>query len=698
MSVGRATALFVALVSFVPAAFGAGTNLLLVTVDTLRPDRLGCYGSDRARTPAVDALAAKGALFERAFAHTPSTLPSHTNILLGLTPLFHGVSENSKARVSAAFLTLAEHLKKQKYATGAFIGAFPLDSRFGLDQGFDVYDDAFPSRPSAMGFAPERTADEVVAAAAAWISARTGPWFCWIHLWDPHAPYDPPEPFRSEYASDPYSGEVAFVDAQLAVLFESLRKGGQADRTLVVLTADHGESLGEHGELTHGYFAYNSTLHVPLIVAGPGVRPGRVGATVGHVDIFPTVCGLLGLPAPPALHGRSLVPLMNGGKDKPRPVYFESLEPYLNYGCAPLRGFIEDGTKYVDAPLPEVYDLGRDPQEASNLASSTDVPALKRRLDAIRKSQAGPTTAARTAVADARTRESLRSLGYVTSPVARTKSAYGPEDDLKTFLPFQQRLERAILLSDAGRDEESVREIEALVREKPQFAPAYIYLSQMHMSRGRAAEALRTLEEGIRANPEDYALLTESGKILVGEGRFKEAVGILERAVALIDYDPESWDILGRARMGAGAGPQAREAFETALALDPSSASTHADIGSFRLGLYLEGGRDPGDLDQAIAHFEKAVELDAGLNPAFRGLGYAYRTAGRIEPAMAAWKRAIAIAPGDDFSSYNLGLIYLEKGDKAQAKKLFSTILELRGPGLAPADRDHLLALIERCK
>jgi arylsulfatase A-like enzyme/Flp pilus assembly protein TadD len=698
MKAGKAAALFLALASFVPAAFGAGTNLLLVTVDTLRPDRLSCYSPAHALTPAVDALAAKGVLFESAFAHTPTTLPSHTNILLGLTPPFHGVSENSKARVSEAFLTLAEHLRQQKYATGAFIGAFPLDSRFGLNQGFDVYDDVFPSKPSAMGFAPERTADQVVAAAAAWISARTGTWFCWIHLWDPHAPYDPPEPFRSEYASDPYSGEVAFVDAQLAVLFESLRKGGQADRTLVVLTADHGESLGEHGELTHGYFAYNSTLHVPLIIAGPGVRPGRVGTMVGHIDIFPTVCRLLGVPEPPGLQGRSLVPLMNGGKDKPRPVYFESLEPYLNYGCAPLRGFIEDGTKYVDSPLPEVYDLVRDAQEASNLASVTDIPALRKKLDAIRKALAGPTTAARTAVTDARTRENLRSLGYVTSPVPRIKPAYGPEDDLKSFLPFRQRLEKAILLSDAGRDEEAAREIGALIREQEHFAPAYIYLFQMHMSKGRTAEALRTIDEGVRANPEDFTLLTEYGKALILNGQFGEAAGILERAVALIDYDPESWDGLGRARMRMGEEAKALEAFETALTLDPSSASIHADIGVVRLGRFLDGGRNPADLDQAILHFEKAAALDANLNPAFRGLGYAYRTAGRVESAMTAWERAIALNPADDFSTYNLGLLCLEKGDKARAKGLFSTFLEHKGPNLAPAERDRLLALIERCK
>jgi arylsulfatase A-like enzyme/Flp pilus assembly protein TadD len=693
---GKAAAFFLALAAFVSSSLGAGTNLLLVTVDTLRADRLSCYSQAHARTPAVDALAAKGVLFEKAFAHTPTTLPSHTNILLGLTPPFHGVSENSKARVSAAFLTLAEHLKTRNYATGAFISAFPLDSRFGLDQGFDVYDDTFPSRPSAMGFAPERTAEEVVAAASAWISAQTGPWFCWVHVWDPHAPYAPPEPFLSEYRADPYSGEVAYVDSQLAVLLAHLRKGSQADRTLVVLTADHGEALGEHGELTHGYFAYNSTLHIPLIIAGPGVRPGRVGATVGHVDIFPTVCRLLGLPEPPGLQGRSLVPLMSGKKEKPRVIYFESLEPCLNYGCAPVRGFIDGKTKFVDSPLPEVYDLGRDEREAANLASEADVPALKRQLDVILKALQGPAAAA--AVADARTRENLRSLGYLSSPVPRTKSDYGPEDDLKSFLPFQQRLERAILLSDAGRDEESVREIGTLIEEKKHFAPAYIYLAEIHMSRGRMAEALRTLDEAVRANPEDYTLLAEYGKALVRNRQFGEAAGILERAVALIDYDPESWDNLGLARMSLGESTRALEAFEKALALDPSSGPVHADIGAFRLSMYLEGGRDPGDLDQAISHFEKATALDATLNPAFRGLGYASLLAGRTESAQTAWERAIAIAPDDDFSTYNLGLICLERGDKPRAKRLFTKILDLRGADLPPADRDRLLALIEKCK
>ena len=694
----KASALLLAVLSLCAAAGAADSNLLLVTVDTLRPDRLGCYSPAHARTPAIDAFAARGAVFENAYAHNPSTLPSHTNILVGMTPLYHGVSGNSKAKLSEAFLTLAEHLKKQGYATGAFIGAFPLDSRFGLNQGFDVYDDALPSKGPAMGFFQERKAQQVVAAASAWISKQTGKWFCWVHLWDPHAPYAPPEPYLTEYRNDPYSGEVAYVDAQLSRLFEELRKKQAFDQTLICLTADHGESLGEHGEMTHDYFAYGSTLHVPLIISGPGVRPARVPAVVCHIDIFPTVCGLLGVPEPPGLQGRSLSSLMKGRKPVSRPVYFESLEPYLNYGCAPLRGFIDGRTKFIDTPVPEVYDLGADPGEATNLAPKTDLAPLRKKLEDLKKALSGPAAKEGPAVADRQTLERLRSLGYVMSPVARRKTSYGPADDLKTFLPFQQRLERAVLLSDAGKDEECVRELAALIREKKDFTPAYTYLSQHHMWRGRLAEALRTLEEGVQANPDDYTLLSEFGTALIQAQQWGRAVGILEKALSLIDYDPESWDNLGIAHMKLGEYAKSLEYFEKALSVDGAFALAYGNMGAVRLTMYLEEGRKPEDLDAAMASFQRAAALNPNQNLTFRGLGYAFRTAGRDEEAAAAWEKAIAIDPTDDFSTLNLGLVCFEKGDKPRARRLLEKYLALKGPAISARERDGVQSLIEKCK
>ncbi len=355
-------------------------NVLLITIDTIRPDRLSCYSTKYLKTPRMDALAAKGALFDRAIAHNPVTLPSHVNILLGTTPLYHGVHQNSKSIVAEDFLTLAEYLKSKEYSTAAFIGAFPLDSRFGLPQGFDVYDDSLPSR-SAVEFAfPEKKAEKVIQAALDWIEKQGNKWFTWVHIWDPHAPYIPPEPFQSQFKDDPYSGEVAYVDSELGKMFDYLEGNDLLKNTLIILTGDHGESLGEHGEMTHTYFAYNSTLWVPLIIAGPGVKASRIDEYVSHIDIFPTVCDILGIEEPPFLQGISLLPLMKGKKIKKRAIYFESLDPYYNRGWAPLRGFVEERKKFIDSPLPEFYDLENDFDEEKNIVQEIDLNKYRERL------------------------------------------------------------------------------------------------------------------------------------------------------------------------------------------------------------------------------------------------------------------------------------------------------------------------------
>jgi len=675
-------------------AAGADLNLLLITIDTLRPDRLSCYNSKYVRTPAVDALASKGVLFERAFAHTPSTLPSHANILLGTTPLSHGVSENSKAKVADVFLTLAEHLKTNGYGTGAFVGAFPLDSRFGLDQGFDIYDDSLPLKSELGAAFSERKAEQVVAAARAWLSTQKGKWFCWVHLWDPHAPYVPPEPYLTKYQNDPYSGEAAYVDAQLDRLFADLQKKGWADKTLVVVTADHGESLGEHGELTHSYFGYNSTLHVPLIMAGPGIRAARVNDYVSHVDIFPTVCELLNIKAPAFLQGESLTPLIQGKKAKARPIYFESLEPYLNKGCAPLRGFIEGQKKFMDSPIPEVYDLAGDFNETANVAAKTDLSPYKKKFQEMEESLSSSRKTEGAQVVDRQTLERLRSLGYVASSVAQLKASYGPEDDLKNFLPYQQKLEKAIILGDQGRTEESIQIMSGLINEKMDFGPAYTYLSQIYMSRGQIREANKTLDDGCRLNPKNYTLLSAYGTFLVKYGQWEKAIEVLQKALSLLDFDPEAWDNLGIVYMRKGDLPKALEYYDKAIALDKTFALAYSNRGA----AYLDLGRKPDDLVRSIENFRKAVSLDPSMNLAWRGLGYASQTAGKRDDAISAYEKAVVTDPNDDFSTKNLGLAYLEKGDKPRARKCFQRYLELKADNISPDERDNVLALIEKCK
>jgi arylsulfatase A-like enzyme/Flp pilus assembly protein TadD len=673
-------------------------NVLLITIDTLRADRLGCYGANGVPTPVIDALAARGVVFERAFAHNPTTLPSHANILSGLTPLAHGVSENSKSVFPAGLPTMADDLKAAGRATAAFIGAFPLDFRFGLGGGFDVYDDAFGTRGGLEGEFRERRAAEVIRGAAAWISRQPGPWFCWIHLWDPHAPYAPPEPFQSRFSQDPYAGEVAYVDAEVGALFRELDDRHLTARTLIVLTADHGEALGEHGELTHSYFAYNGTLRVPLIIAAPGLAARRVAANVSHIDILPTVRDLLGLGPRPSLQGRSLTGLMRTGRADDRPIYFESMEPYFDKGCAPVRGFVRGRTKYFDTPIPEVYDLAADFGESKNLAGTTDLGPLRRELERLEKALAAPQAELGGRVPDARTLERLRSLGYAAAPVAQPKAAYGPADDVKSVLPYQQRLERAILIGDSGKPADSARELESLVADKKDFTPAYIYLARTLTAQGRPEDAVRALDGGVRENPRNYALLSVLGSLLAERQQDDRAAEILTRAIAIIDFDPDAWNNLGGIRMRQGDLDKALACFERAAALDAGFAPAQLNIGSARMALYVGRGRNPADLAQALDHFRRAVELDPASNPALRGLASALTSAGRVDEALPVWEKAVAADATDSFSTYNLGVAYFNNGDKAKALRAFETYLELRKDTLRPEERDRVLALIAKCR
>ncbi len=698
MTPGKKAFLAAALLFVSQTAGAADRNVLLITIDTLRADRLSCYGAGRPPTPVIDALAARGVLFERAFAHNPTTLPSHANILSGMTPLFHGVSENSKSKFPAGCPTMAGDLKARGYATGAFIGAFPLDSRFGLDRNFDVYDDAFGAPTGPEGAFKERRASEVVKAATNWLSRQPGKWFCWIHLWDPHSPYAPPEPFLSRYREDPYAGEVAYVDSQIGVLFGELEARHLEDGTLVILTADHGESLGEHGELTHSYFAYNSTLHVPLIISGPGIAPRRVAANVSHVDILPTVCDLLGIEPRPDLQGRSLTALMKTGRVEDRPIYFESMEPYFDKGCAPLRGFIRGRLKFMDTPIPEVYDLTADFGESKNLATKTGLSPLRKELERIRKTLSSPQAGRGGRVADGQTLERLRSLGYAASPVAQPKASYGPADDVKSLLPFQQKLERAILLADNGQAEDSIRGLGTLIRERKDFTPAYIYLSHTLLAQGRTDEAVRALDEGVRDNPGNYALLSSFGTLLVLVRQDERAEEILQKAIAVVDFDPDAWNNLGGIRMRKGDLEKALDCFDRAVSLDANFTPAYLNIGGAHMALYHGRGRKPDELALAVKNFRRAVDLEPGSNPALRGLGAALMTSGNVDEAIAAWEKAVAADPKDDFSTYNLGAAYFNEGDKARALHCFETYLDLKRDTLTAEEKNRILELIAKCR
>ncbi len=618
LPLGRLAAL-VCLVGLPAAAAGPlkDPNILLITVDTLRYDRVSFLDDTHVQTPHLDALARKSLVFTRAYAHSPLTRPSHACIMTGTTPPYHGVSDNPGFRLESEYLTLAEYLKVRGYGTAAFIGAFVLDSRFGLNEGFDLYDDANWVQVFGQFDDVERTADRVVGPARAWISEQKDKWFCWIHVFDPHDPYTPPEPYRSEYKNDPYSGEVAFTDAQLGLLFEALEKNGSLDNTIVILTADHGEALGEKEEMHHGFFAYENTIHIPLFVAYPGVKPGLVGGVASHVDIFPTVCDLLGQPAPGQFQGESLLPLAQGKARRNPRVYFESLAPHLSMDCAPLTGFIQGTTKFINLPIKEVYDLGADPGEEANLAPTADIPRFLRELDDLKKELKGKGTAQDLSGKSADIAPLMRSLGYISQNQKR-KTTYGPEDDLKSIRPIITHLKMGIAEFRAGHVESAVSKIKTVIRIRPTYVSAYVALAFVHFDQGQIEPALAVLKDGMARIPDNLQLILNFGIILVKAKRYAAAIEPLEYCVEREPFNPDFCNYLGRAYLETKQLEPAGEYLKKALELNPDMVAAYNNLGYLNLILFTQT-KNAKYYAASLENFDEALARNPALESANKG-------------------------------------------------------------------------------
>jgi len=586
----------------------AEQNLLLVTIDTLRADALGSYGGPAA-TPNLDRLAAAGVRFEFAHAHAVVTLPSHASILTGLYPFEHGIHDNAGYRLPEESLTLAAMLRAEGFATGAFVGAFPLDSRFGLDNGFDVYDDRFghAEGPSDLTIA-ERPAEAVVEAARTWIESQSGQWFAWVHLFDPHAAYSPPPPFDARYAANPYHGEVAYTDHALGPLLD-VAGASEARPTLVVVTADHGEALGEHGERTHGLFAYEATLRVPLVVAQIGRElavpdEGAVSAEpVRHVDIVPSVLDALSLPASPALPGRAL--LDPAPADTEPLSYFEALPASLNRGWAPLRGVLAGRDKYIDLPLPELYDLQADPAETINLV--TGGAGRARELATLLADLPASDPLERRVAETAEVIERLRSLGYGDG-TAPARDAYTADDDPKRLAHLDDAIDRGTDLSQRGRPREAIEVYRKVIAERPDLEPAYRHLAYLHWSLGEVEEAVGALRRARDAGIASPAVAGQLGMYLAESGAADEAVPLLEALAAGVGPpDLDALNALGIAYARRGDHERALETFERVIGLDPDSALVPDAL--LRLGTELV---DAGDLGAARSYLERFV----GIAPA----------------------------------------------------------------------------------
>ncbi len=554
-----------------PAKPDTRPNLLLITVDTLRPDALGWIGGKN-DTPSLDALATEGVRFPAAVSAVPLTLPAHTSILSGILPRRHGVRDNGQP-VPAGVETLSQHLRQSGYSTAAFVSGFPLESIFGLDRGFSLYDDRMPE--GRQGWT-ERRAFDTTTAALAWIAKAKSPWFVWVHYYDAHHPYEPPRSFWRPGTRGAYDGEVAYVDAWIGRLRQGLPAGAAAN-LLTVMTADHGEALGEHREKTHGYFVYDTTMTVPLVFHFPGrLKPAASREPARLIDVAPTVLDLLGQTPLSDIDGISLRPLLEGKPQTVPAAYLETRLPWVYFGWAPLAAVRDGSWKLIAAPKPELYDLSRDPAEATNRIDS-ERPVARRLEAALREIEKRPAVSAPGVEAPEAVAK-LRALGYLG---AGSPSA----DQPPTGLPDpKDRIELRDKLT-AGEDA---------------------------LQEGRFAAAIAAFDAVLAVEPSNRFATTRSGTALLEAGRYAEAAKRLTRAVQLDPDRAEARFALGDVLLRLGKPREAIPHWMELARLQPRRADAWSNLGLALLALGRTG--NPADLDRAASALAEAARLDPG-NP-----------------------------------------------------------------------------------
>jgi arylsulfatase A-like enzyme/Flp pilus assembly protein TadD len=615
-------------------------NVFLITIDTLRADHVHCYGYDRIRTPALDALAKDGILFAEAFTPSPITNTSHTSILTGLLPSTHGVTDFA-IPLAGENQTLAELLKKQSYETAAFIGSVVLDSKEfapGLDRGFDFYDNfPHPARTKSRWGRLERRGENVVQHASAWLNANpASPRFVWIHLYDPHDPYEPPPPYSEIYKERLYDGEIAYADSVLAGFVSFLKKHAWYDHSIIVVVGDHGEGLGEHREKTHGIFLYDSTTHVPLIMKVPNQRTaGRVvKAQVRTLDILPTILDLLHISPPTRLDGESLRPYFSAGQDSDRIVFGETDYP-LRFGWAPLRSIRADGLKFIEAPRPELYDLTRDPQEETNNYAPWDVSVQKfRAMLADGRRKASPTSPSARTIPQS-TIDELKALGYLTraDDESSTNSAEPSLlPDPKDKIEEQNLLHQAMIASEDGRSGEARATLEKVVELDPQSVAALGQLGQLELQMKDYPKAAHHLSLAHQLRPGDSTLAFDEGRAKEGNGDLAGAKEALEVSLTLNPAHLDARLLLGKVDLKLKDLKAAEDEFEAALLLQPENREAQLGMAKVQLA--------SGKFRETVKQLE-AMEVSQPSNAEILDLlVQSYTALGEKEKAEQAGKRA----------------------------------------------------------
>jgi arylsulfatase A-like enzyme/Tfp pilus assembly protein PilF len=634
-------------------------NVVVVTLDTLRADRLGCYGFRGVDTPNIDAVASEGVVFEQATATAPMTLPSHASIFTGLIPPNHGVRDNGGFFVEETATTLAERLQDAGWTTGAFVGAWVLDSRWGLGQGFDHYSDRFDlSKYKVVNLGTvQKRGDEVMDLALAWLdTVKAKKFFAWVHLYDPHTPYDPPEPFLSRYPGQPYVGEVAYTDRVVGRLVAWLKGAGAWDRTVLVLLADHGESLGEHGENAHTFFVYDATQHVPLVVRTPWGDVGRSRSQVSTADVTPTVLDLVGLPPQPGTDGRSLARLvLHPAADSPGVAYAETYFPRFHYGWQHLRAVRDGRWKYIEAPTPELYDLRQDPGETRNVhaAFAEQAGELRRRLEEMAGSgvQAAPDEAS----LDPETLQRLAALGYVGGGPRVDPAAVlpDPKDKIRLF----ERIGEARALAKKERLDEAASAMRAVIAEDPGIIDAHTALAGWLRELKRPDEAVAEYRRALEIDPRNEVALAALAEVYRAQGKPDAAIEGYRTVLRLEPRQPHMWYQLATLYLDLGREKDARATFDEALRHNPEMGAAYNSLAALEF--------ERGNLDEAERLVRRGLGLEEDLRSSRFNLARILEARGETAEAERLYREELALFADNGRARFNLAQLARQRGDHA---------------------------------
>ena len=658
------------------AAAGRGRdNVLLITIDTLRADHLGCYGYKSIRTPTIDALARAGVLFPMAISQVPLTLPEHVAILTGTYPFHNQVQDFTAPPLSDKFRTVAEAFHDHGYATGAVVSSFVLDRSWGLARGFDYYDDKFNAE-SLLEKNPElveRRAGPSVDAALQWLARHSSrPFFFWLHLYDPHSPYDPPEPFLSEYRQHPYDGEIAYADSQLARLIQWLKKTGLYPRTWIVLLSDHGESLGEHGEQEHGFFIYNSTVHVPLIIK-PAAESGRklraLSTPVETIAVAPTILQMAGISDPIQQQFDSSSLFAGESSKLPPAAYSETFYPFSSFGWSPLHGLETNQYHYIEAPRSELYSPASDPGEERNQIGNQNAVAAVLRSQLQQRwhnYEAAPNGRALDEAATAK----LRALGYFAyhAPVSQATLQHPLADPKDKLVEFNSILHASDVI-EAGHFDQGEAILNQIRQNDPSLYVVPFMQGELALRQQQAPQAAQYFQECLKLAPEfDQAMAGLAGA-LDAQGKPQEAVQWLQRALERNPRNFRAWYEIGWIQERSGDPASAIEYLQKALAIQPSFAPAWRDLGMLQYHKQ--------QYDAAAVNLGKAADLGLNQPTVFNFLGICYSRTNRLPAAVRSYRQALKLNPDYAEAHLNLGFAYEQLHQQEAAKREYAQACRL---------------------